>query len=249
MQLVHENRHPQGGAAGDGQSQSDSDAADAAIQASTAGSTQSADSAAASTFNSELAKVDAVQSPAHGPATAHQPTEASRQLQIDNPADPAPLRSAIVDHIEQSTKGGAQSIRLVLNPEHLGEVQVRVTLVNGVVNATLRVENPAVSEAVQHQLESLRAALVDQGIKIDKLEVSVSGDSDRKQQEDAYAGGNFGQGGHARSDGQQDGTWSLPRAYRQVFGDNGADEPEPIESAAVLSSPAADRPAGLDVRA
>lgn len=256
LETVREARQEQGGGtAGDGKSHADADSADPALATTTLAQGDDAiaagDTTASSSFGAELAKAEA---PAPAPAQAAAPApqaEATRPLQLDDLADPAPLRSAIVEHVEQSTKGGNPSIRLVLNPEHLGEVQVRVTLVNGAVNAQLRVDNAAVSDAVQHQLESLRAALVDQGIKIDKLEVSVSGGSDQRQQDqEAWSGGSFGQQGDAQAQGRQDGAWSLPLAYRQAFGAGSAEPGDAGETPDTDIPDAAAVPAGgLDVRA
>lgn len=183
-------------------------------------------------------------------------SESARPVRLDDLANPAALRHAIVEHVEQSTQGGIPSIRLVLHPEHLGEVQVRVSLVNGAVNAHLRVDNPAVSDAVQQQLDALRAALVDQGIKIDKLEVSVSGGSDRQQarEGDAWSGDGLGQnaGGQAHGRHEDAGTWALPRTYRQTYGSDAGAAPEIEDDAPdvrAVAHAALIQAGGLDVRA
>jgi flagellar hook-length control protein FliK len=134
-----------------------------------------------------------------------------RDVRVDNLADPAPLRSAIVDHVEVASKGGNPTVKLILQPEHLGEVQVQVSLVNGQVNAKVQVDNPAVREAVQQQMEALRVALIDQGVKIDKLEVDISNQDTRQGRENP--GWDNPRHGDTRQ-GRENPGWNLPQPFR-----------------------------------
>ncbi len=180
-----------------------------------------------------------------GPA----PAGDAKTIELQGAADAAPLRGAIVDQIEAYSKGGAPSVKLILQPEHLGEIQVKLTLVDGSISAMVKVDNPQVREAVAQQLEVMRTTLADQGIKIDKLEVSVSGGSDQHAPDsDDWSNASQWQGRGDAQDRREAGDWALPQTYRSLLrggGDMGEGglEAEP-------RNPDADvRTSALDVKA
>jgi hypothetical protein len=62
-------------------------------------------------------------------------------------------------------------MRLQLVPEHLGRLQVRVSIDEGVVTARLVVENPEVKALVEQRLPELSRALQDQGLRLTNVSV------------------------------------------------------------------------------
>ncbi|WP_166237969.1 flagellar hook-length control protein FliK [Paenibacillus turpanensis] len=67
---------------------------------------------------------------------------------------------------------GFSEAKLILRPEHLGQVDVRVSVQNGQVVATFAAETLQGKESIESQLASLRNALQNQGLQIAKIEVS-----------------------------------------------------------------------------
>jgi flagellar hook-length control protein FliK len=67
---------------------------------------------------------------------------------------------------------GVSEARILLVPEHLGEVAVRITLQNGQLTAQFVTENATARELIEHQFAQLRVMLQNQGIQVDRLEVT-----------------------------------------------------------------------------
>ncbi len=82
------------------------------------------------------------------------------------------LQQTIVRHLHVNPNG-TSAVRLSLYPESLGQVDVRMTSHNGVLTAHLVVDTWVAKELLEGQLEHLRQALQQQGMQVDKLEVSV----------------------------------------------------------------------------
>lgn len=102
-------------------------------------------------------------------------------------AEAVPVKEAITRTFVQVQKAPDRpaELRLQLNPEHLGRMQLRVQAHEGVVSAVIRVEHAGVRDLVENQLAALRTSLAEQGIKIDRLEVSVNQQGPRDQQASA----------------------------------------------------------------
>lgn len=71
----------------------------------------------------------------------------------------------------ESFKGFSEA-KITLNPESLGQVDVKLTLQNGVLTAHFTAETRAGKELLDNQMGHLRAALLNQGLQVDRLEVS-----------------------------------------------------------------------------
>jgi hypothetical protein len=72
--------------------------------------------------------------------------------------------------------GGSGEIRLVLKPESLGSVRVRLNLADNVIDGKIFVDNPEVKHVLEGSLDSLTRALSADGFQTASLQVSVSGD-------------------------------------------------------------------------
>ncbi|HZG84397.1 flagellar hook-length control protein FliK [Paenibacillus sp.] len=76
--------------------------------------------------------------------------------------------------LRQSSGGGdfkAETI-LKLKPEHLGEVQVKLTMQNGQLAATITTESAMAKDALESNLSALRLNLQSQGVTVERLVVS-----------------------------------------------------------------------------
>jgi flagellar hook-length control protein FliK len=84
-------------------------------------------------------------------------------------------------------KDGGGEIRLVLKPDSLGSVRVRMNLVDNVIEGKIIVDSSAVKQVVDGSIDALRRALTAEGFQMGSLQVSVGGQNadtgDRQEQE------------------------------------------------------------------
>jgi hypothetical protein len=72
---------------------------------------------------------------------------------------------------------GVGEARLQLDPRHLGAVSVALRVANGVVSAVVTAEQPSVRHWIEAHESTLRQALADQGLELEKLQVHEDGRS------------------------------------------------------------------------
>ena len=89
----------------------------------------------------------------------------------------------IVDKAALHFKNGASEVRIELKPEFLGRVRMQIAAGNRQVVVKIMAELPAVREILESQLAQLKTELQNQGVTVDKLEVSVFSDSDEKSRQ------------------------------------------------------------------
>jgi hypothetical protein len=80
-------------------------------------------------------------------------------------------------------EGGTGEIRLVLKPENLGSVRIRLELGESSLAGRIVVENSSVKELLEASMEQLKSALRHEGFQSASLEVAVSGDRAREGRE------------------------------------------------------------------
>ncbi|AGC49985.1 flagellar hook-length control protein FliK [Lawsonia intracellularis] len=87
------------------------------------------------------------------------------------------LAARMFSQIEQGAfsalRNGTSKLELTLNPLELGTVNVLLTTKNGEVSALLRPERAETTAALLQQMDSLRAELEQQGLKVAKVEVQT----------------------------------------------------------------------------
>ncbi len=152
-------------------------------------------------------------------------------------AEPVPVKEAIRQTFMQvqKTPDRPAELKLQLNPEHLGRMEVRVQAHEGAVSAVIRVEHAGVRDLVENQLAALRTSLAEQGIKIDRLEVSVSQQGQRDQQAAAgfeFGRQAFGREGQPDSSGQQNQGHARQTGWDAWSGSETEDLPHPEALAA-----------------
>lgn len=73
----------------------------------------------------------------------------------------------------QSLKQGEDSqIRIKIFPEHLGHLDIRITSIAGKISAQLMASHQMAKEALEFGLGQLRGALTQQGIQVDRIEIT-----------------------------------------------------------------------------
>jgi flagellar hook-length control protein FliK len=86
-------------------------------------------------------------------------------------------QSEIVDQIKTqikvNLKGIVSEVKMVLKPEQLGEVTLKVVTESGIIKAQFIAESQKVKEAIEAQLNDLKQSLTEQGIDVSELSVSV----------------------------------------------------------------------------
>jgi flagellar hook-length control protein FliK len=69
-------------------------------------------------------------------------------------------------------QNGFTEAKISLVPEHLGQVDIKLSMHNGQLTAQIVTETAAGREALEQQLGVLRSALQAQGIQVEKLEIT-----------------------------------------------------------------------------
>ncbi len=83
--------------------------------------------------------------------------------------------------IKQTEQGAMMTLKL--NPEVLGNVEIKMEIVKGVLQAEISVENMIVKGAIESNLSDLRNALSDKGYQVESLNVSVGQEGGQSQEQ------------------------------------------------------------------
>lgn len=80
----------------------------------------------------------------------------------------------INNSIKTSIKTDFSEIKLMLRPDFLGELSLKISTEKGVITAQFLVENQKVKEIIESNFNELKNILNEQGIQVSQLEVSVN---------------------------------------------------------------------------
>ncbi|MGO1057796.1 flagellar hook-length control protein FliK [Planococcus sp. FY231025] len=137
--------------------------------------------AALQTSEAPAVRLEAVQ--AETPAA---PLEAPKAIQPSARTEaPAPtvrmtnladdLSGIMKNTIKLTGSGENAQIKVSIFPEHLGHLEIRLSTVDGKMAAQIFTSNMAAKEALDLQVYQLRNSLVQQGITVDRIEISQQG--------------------------------------------------------------------------
>ncbi len=87
---------------------------------------------------------------------------------------PSEMSKFIVNKFDIHQLGSLSEARIILNPEHLGQVDVKISIQDGQLLAQFITEKHGAKDALEQQMAQLRSALQAQGLQVDKLEVTQS---------------------------------------------------------------------------
>ncbi len=96
----------------------------------------------------------------------------------------------LINKLEIVKAGGMSEARISLNPEHLGQVDVKITMQNGQMVAQFVTEHAFAKESLESQMAQLRTALQSQGLQVGKLEVTQNASLSSHMYQDGRQQGN-----------------------------------------------------------
>lgn len=82
------------------------------------------------------------------------------------------IQNVIQQQLKLKTTGEGTQIRLKLTPEHLGQLDIRLTAIDGKIHAQLLTSSQMAKDALDVSIGQLRVALQQQGIQIDRIEIT-----------------------------------------------------------------------------
>ena len=116
------------------------------------------------------------------------PGESSPITRTNSSVIPSPgqIRDVVVPEVLKSVgilvrEGGGGELRLVLKPDSLGNIRIRVQIENNSLEGKILVDNSIVRDIVESNLAGLKSALRAEGFEQTALEVAVSDDRSRRR--------------------------------------------------------------------
>ncbi|MGE5591738.1 MAG: flagellar hook-length control protein FliK [Bacillota bacterium] len=109
----------------------------------------------------------AAPNPRNMAATALQTTAAPAAAQ------PRDILNQVISRVKVSLQGDRTEARIHLMPEHLGPVDLKVTVDGGQLTAHFHVASGQVKEILEQHLPELKQALHDQGFKVEQFSISM----------------------------------------------------------------------------
>jgi hypothetical protein len=133
-------------------------------------------------------------SAAQPPGRAAEPATATSGIQQ---AQAPPITDQVVKAVALAWRGGVGEARIRLNPDHLGEVVVSLTVEQGHVRAQVHAETATARAWIEAHQQDLRDGLSGQGLTLERLVVTTDGQ--RRQPQDDGARRQQRKSGRARA--------------------------------------------------
>lgn len=86
----------------------------------------------------------------------------------------------IMEKLKVSVKPDLSEVKILLRPEQLGEVSLKIATQHGIVTAQFIAESQKVKEIIESNFNQLRDMLSEQGVDVGALEVNVSNSDEEK---------------------------------------------------------------------
>ncbi|MBP3965255.1 flagellar hook-length control protein FliK [Paenibacillus lignilyticus] len=100
---------------------------------------------------------------------------AAKQL-VDQPVPiqqfASTIQKMVVSQFNVTASNGMSNAQLTLFPEHLGQVNVNISMHNGTLTAQFVTDTVLAKDMLENQMAQLRSALLSQGMQVEKLEVT-----------------------------------------------------------------------------
>lgn len=142
-----------------------------------------------------------------GSGKANSLNQASSVVEGVSTRTAAPIFKQVVENIDMQSTGS--SVKIQLNPEHLGRVEVSLLARGNVLEVRIVADNPQAAQSLQGNLHELTEGLKEKAVQFQHLDVQVeSRETVRIKPEDGQQGRRDQQRGQERQggDGRQDGS-------------------------------------------
>ncbi|OGR38971.1 MAG: hypothetical protein A2051_03390 [Desulfovibrionales bacterium GWA2_65_9] len=116
------------------------------------------------------------------PGTQQARTESGQQAKAWEKVAAPKLLSQVQDALLKDLGQGRKQMTLELDPANLGKLQIMLQVKGKEVTATLRADDPETAKMLTGQLDTIKKALEDQGLKVQNLEVQTGLASRQDQQ-------------------------------------------------------------------
>lgn len=83
------------------------------------------------------------------------------------------ILNQFAEYVKVNASAEITEMEIQLNPANLGSINLQVASKNGVITAQLNVSNEAVKQALESQIVTLRENMIEQGIKVEAVEVTI----------------------------------------------------------------------------
>ncbi|WP_234414391.1 flagellar hook-length control protein FliK [Paenibacillus sp. CAA11] len=102
------------------------------------------------------------------------------------------MEKFVVNKLEIVKLQGMTEAKISLTPEHLGQVDVKISLHNGMIVAQFVTEHAFAKDSLEQQMAQLRTALQTQGLQVDKIEVTQNSSLSSHMYQDGRQPGSSG---------------------------------------------------------
>ncbi len=140
--------------------------------------------------------------PQHFDPNAVIPRETVRETELplgnEPKTDAIPIERQLTDELlarSETVNGGRSEFTMVLNPESLGRITVRLISAGGRVQVSIAAENDATRQLLESRSDHIGAALKNNGVELERYQV-VSGREEAQLMQDNYDGSSKNPYGH-----------------------------------------------------
>ncbi|MEW5978226.1 MAG: flagellar hook-length control protein FliK [Acidobacteriota bacterium] len=111
-----------------------------------------------------------------GQAVQHSPAVLPNQMNQLNQIEKTSVLAQLIEKARVLNSPMQSEVLVSLKPEFLGRVQLRASMVDNVLVATIRAESASVRQLIESQLPALHQSFHDQGLQVGRVEVTQGGD-------------------------------------------------------------------------
>lgn len=97
----------------------------------------------------------------------------SQKVVSQRSVNPVEVINQIMDKIKTSVKTDVSEVKLLLRPDSLGEVSLKISTQSGLITAEFIAESQKVKEIIESNFSQLKDMLNEQGIEVSQLDVNV----------------------------------------------------------------------------
>jgi flagellar hook-length control protein FliK len=123
------------------------------------------------------------------------------------------LASEVADSISVQAKNGGGEMKLVIHPDNLGELKLKVGTKDGKVQVTVTADNNEVAQSLRSSQHDLKEALSGQHLTLSKFEVNVASDSSMANQDNSGNNHNHNQSQLFQDSGDRSNNGSFADQY------------------------------------